>query len=207
MGCDGAPGCVGAPAPRRRPKRLALIKIACRPVAEALGDQPRPIDPRHLCREIGAQIQWDRPNRILHTVTPELKTSYIPQRYSGSNRIPILMIGALLGRTDEDIIVPTVGGDLLGARPVDLHIHALQALGARIEYRVMKKEGAYFAQAHQGLRGSIITLKYPSVGATENAILAAVRARAVLVSSLAHNLAGSRRQQSVSGRAQWVRQR
>ncbi len=131
----------------------------------------------NLCREIGAQIEWDRAKRILHTVTPELKTSYIPQRYSGSNRIPILMIGALLGRTDEDIIVPTVGGDLLGARPVDLHIHALQALGARIEYRLMKKEGAYFAQAHQGLRGSVITLKYPSVGATENAILAAVRAR------------------------------
>ena len=40
----------------------------------------------------------------------------------------------------------------------------------------MKKEGAYFAQAHQGLRGGVIHLSYPSVGATENAILAAIRA-------------------------------
>jgi UDP-N-acetylglucosamine 1-carboxyvinyltransferase len=131
----------------------------------------------NLCREIGSEIKWDKKNRTLEISTRELKTSYVPQRYSGSNRIPILMIGALLGRTDEDIIVPTIGGDLIGARPVDLHIHALQKLGARIEYREMKKEGAYFAQAHQGLKGSIITLNYPSVGATENTILAAVRAK------------------------------
>ncbi len=131
----------------------------------------------NLCREIGSEIQWDKKEKVLQIVTSELKTSYVPQRYSGSNRIPILMIGALLGRTDEDIIVPTIGGDLIGVRPVDLHIHALQKLGARIEYREMKKEGAYFAQAHQGLKGSIISLSYPSVGATENTILAAVRAK------------------------------
>ncbi|MBM3184268.1 MAG: UDP-N-acetylglucosamine 1-carboxyvinyltransferase, partial [Chlamydiae bacterium] len=102
---------------------------------------------------------------------------YVPQRYSGSNRIPILMIGALLGRTNEDIIVPTIGGDLIGARPIDLHISALHKLGARIEYRTMKKEGAYFAQAHEGLKGAVIELNYPSVGATENTILAAIRAK------------------------------
>lgn len=131
----------------------------------------------NLCREIGSEINWDKKNKILEIATPELKTSYVPQRYSGSNRIPILMIGALLGRTDQDIIVPTIGGDLIGSRPVDFHIHALQKLGARIEYREMKKEGAYFAQAHQGLKGAVITLNYPSVGATENCILAAVRAK------------------------------
>ncbi|MBX9744877.1 MAG: UDP-N-acetylglucosamine 1-carboxyvinyltransferase [Chlamydiales bacterium] len=131
----------------------------------------------NLCREIGSEITWDRKEKTLEIITRELKTSYIPQKYSGSNRIPILMIGALLGRTDEDIIVPTIGGDLIGSRPVDLHIHALQKLGARIEYREMKKEGAYLAQAHQGLKGAVISLSYPSVGATENTILAAVRAK------------------------------
>lgn len=131
----------------------------------------------NLCREIGSEITWDRKEKTLEIVTRELKTSYIPQKYSGSNRIPILMIGALLGRTDEDIIVPTIGGDLIGSRPVDLHIHALQKLGARIEYREMKKEGAYLAQAHHGLKGAVISLSYPSVGATENTILAAVRAK------------------------------
>lgn len=131
----------------------------------------------NLCREIGSEINWDKKEKTLEIYTPEVKTSYVPQRYSGSNRIPILMIGALLGRTNEDIIVPTIGGDLIGSRPVDLHIQALHKLGAKIEYRDMKKEGAYFAQAHQGLKGSIITLDYPSVGATENTILAAVRAK------------------------------
>ncbi len=131
----------------------------------------------NLCKEIGSEIQWDRKEKTLHIITRELKTSYVPQKYSGSNRIPILMIGALLGRTDEDIIVPTIGGDLIGSRPVDLHIHALQKLGARIEYREMKKEGAYLAQAHQGLKGAVISLDYPSVGATENTILAAIRAK------------------------------
>ena len=131
----------------------------------------------NLCREIGSEVTWDKEKRILEIVTKELKTAYIPQRYSGSNRIPILMIGALLGRTDEDIIVPTLGGDLLGSRPVNLHINSLQKLGAKIEYRDMKKEGAYLAQAHKGLSGAIIELEYPSVGATENTILAAVRAK------------------------------
>lgn len=131
----------------------------------------------NLCREIGSEVIWDKTKRVLEIETKELKTAYVPQRYSGSNRIPILMIGALLGRTNDDIIVPTVGGDQIGARPVDLHIGALQRLGARIEYREMKKEGAYFAQAHQGLQGTMISLNYPSVGATENTILAAVRAK------------------------------
>lgn len=130
----------------------------------------------NLCREIGSKIQWDKEKQILEIHTPHLTSSYVPQRYSGANRIPILMIGALLGRTDEDIIVPTIGGDLIGSRPVDFHVQALQKLGARIEYREMKKEGAYFAQAHKGLKGSLIEFNYPSVGATENAILAAVRA-------------------------------
>jgi len=134
-----------------------------------------------LCKEIGMQVDWDRDAGIMEVITPELKTSYIPQRFSGANRIPILMIGALLGRTDEDIIVPTVGGCAIGPRSVDFHIEALQKLGANIEYRGMKKEGAYFAHAHNGLKGTLINLPYPSVGATENTILAGITARGITV--------------------------
>jgi UDP-N-acetylglucosamine 1-carboxyvinyltransferase len=130
-----------------------------------------------LCQEIGMEVKWDREAGIMEVITKELKTSYVPQRFSGSNRIPILMIGALLGRTDQDIIVPTTGGCAIGPRPVDFHITALEQLGAVIEYRGMKREGAYFAHAHQGLKGTLINLPYPSVGATENTILAAVTAR------------------------------
>ncbi len=134
-----------------------------------------------LCREIGAEISWNREGGILETQTRELKTAYVPQRFSGSNRIPILMIGTLLGRTEEDIIVPTAGGCRIGKRPIDFHIQALEQLGASIEFREMKKEGAYFAHAHHGLRGAIIHLPYPSVGATENTILAASRAKGTTV--------------------------
>jgi UDP-N-acetylglucosamine 1-carboxyvinyltransferase len=130
-----------------------------------------------LCREVGSEIHWDRQEGVIEIITKDLKSLYIPQRFSGSNRIPILMIGALLARTDEDIIIPTTGGCKIGNRPVDFHIQALEKLGATIEYRVMKKEGAYFARAHNGLKGTVIHLDYPSVGATENSILAAVRAK------------------------------
>ncbi|MBN2479243.1 MAG: UDP-N-acetylglucosamine 1-carboxyvinyltransferase [Parachlamydiales bacterium] len=129
-----------------------------------------------LCKQIGMQVNWDKEKKILEAQTKEIKNSYIPQRFSGSNRIPILMIGSLLGRTTEDIIVPTLGGDELGARPLNFHMSALETLGAEIEYRGMKKEGAYFARAHKGLKGALITLPYPSVGATENTILASIRA-------------------------------
>lgn len=144
----------------------------------SIGDVEITID---LCKEIGSKVDWDREKGILEIVTKELKTSYISQRFSGANRIPILMIGALLGRTDEDIIVPTVGGDAIGKRSVDFHIAALTKLGASFEYREMKKEGAYLAHAHDGLTGNLIELPFPSVGATENSILAAVRAKGCTV--------------------------
>lgn len=134
-----------------------------------------------LCREIGMQVQWDRPNGFMEVVTRELRSSYVPQRFSGANRIPILMIGALLGRTDEDIIIPTVGGCNIGARSVNFHLQSLRKLGAVIEYRDMKREGAYFAHAHNGLTGTLVELPFPSVGATENVILAAITARGVTV--------------------------
>lgn len=134
-----------------------------------------------LCQELGMEVKWDREAGCIEAITRELKTSYVPQRFSGSNRIPILMIGALLGRTDQDIIVPTAGGCNIGKRPVDYHIQALEQLGAVIEYREMKREGAYFAHAHNGLKGNLITLPYPSVGATENTILAAVTAKGTTV--------------------------
>jgi UDP-N-acetylglucosamine 1-carboxyvinyltransferase len=130
-----------------------------------------------LCQEIGMEVSWDKNAKIIEAHTKELRSCYIPQKFSGVNRIPILMIGALLGRTSEDVIVPTSGGCNIGKRPVDFHISALEKLGAFIEYRKMQKEGAYIASAHEGLKGAHIDLPYPSVGATENSILAACRAK------------------------------
>lgn len=134
-----------------------------------------------LCQEIGSVINWDRAAGILEIQTKELATTYIPQRFSGANRVPILMIGALLGRTDEAIIVPTAGGCKIGPRPIDFHIEALKKLGATIELREMKREGAYFAQANHGMKGTLIHLPFPSVGATENTIMASIRAKGTTV--------------------------
>ena len=131
----------------------------------------------NLCKEIGMEVVWDREANTMKAVTKEVKSCYIPLRFSGSNRIPILMMGALLGRTRENIVIPTVGGCKIGKRPVDFHLMALEKLGAKVEYRMVKKESAYFARAKEGLKGTVITLPYPSVMATENSILAACRAK------------------------------
>jgi len=130
-----------------------------------------------LCREIGMDITWDRESGSMEVITKQIKTSYIPLHFSGSNRIPILTMGALLNRTREHIIVPTVGGCNIGKRPVDFHIAALETLGATIEERLIKKNRTYFVSAPHGLKGARIRLPYPSVMATENTILAACCAR------------------------------
>ncbi|MDX8431044.1 MAG: UDP-N-acetylglucosamine 1-carboxyvinyltransferase [Candidatus Algichlamydia australiensis] len=129
-----------------------------------------------LCKEVGAQITWDREKGALEIVTPKLIRTEVHQRFSGANRIPILMLGALLGRTQEPITVPTMGGCKIGKRPVDFHIQALEQMGAKID-SISREDGrAYVAQAKM-LKGSIIHLPYPSVGATENAIFAGCRAK------------------------------
>lgn len=131
----------------------------------------------NLCKEIGMEVKWEREVGRMEVITKEIKSSYVPLNFTGANRIPILMMGALLGRTRENIIVPTVGGCKIGKRPVDFHVMALEKLGAIVEYRTIKNEHAYFAHAPEGMKGSVVELPYPSVMATENAILAACRAK------------------------------
>ncbi len=132
-----------------------------------------------MCQEVGMEYLWDRQAKVLEVQTKELKTTYIPQRFSGSNRVPILMVGALLARSEEDIVVPLLSGT--EARPVDFHVEALRTLGATIELNMSRREGALQAFAPHGLKGGIIEFPYPSVGATENAILAAVTARGTTI--------------------------
>ena len=90
--------------------------------------------------------------------------------YSGLNRMPILCLPVLLHRFGQ-ARVPLVGGDGIGARPVDFHREALTAMGAEVH---IDEDGITAAGA---LRGADITLRYPSVGATESVLLAAVLAQ------------------------------
>ena len=122
-----------------------------------------------LCRTIGSVITFEKGN--LKIYTPEIKNSKVGF-LSRRNRIPILALGPLLARVGE-AEVPILGGDKIGPRPVDIHIAALTAMGATIEI----KPDRYVAYAKDGLRGALIENRYPSVGATENTILAAVLAK------------------------------
>jgi len=88
-------------------------------------------------------------------------------------RASFFVIGALVGRKGE-AIVPLPGGCNIGARPIDLHVRGLEALGAQVEIR----QGKVHARAMNGkhLVGGHFCLDYPSVGATETLMMAAALA-------------------------------
>lgn len=120
-----------------------------------------------LCRNLGSMIT--RKGTSLHLHTPKITNTKV-RRQSRSNRLSVLAISPLLHRAGE-AEVPMVGGDAIGPRPVNFHIESLRLMGTTIE----ETPEGYTAHA-QKLHGASITLPYPSVGATENVILAAVLA-------------------------------
>ncbi|WP_460774192.1 UDP-N-acetylglucosamine 1-carboxyvinyltransferase [Microbacterium sp. GXF7504] len=92
--------------------------------------------------------------------------------HAGASRIPILFCGPLLHRLGQAFI-PDLGGCRIGDRPIDFHLDALRKFGAVVE----KLPSGIRLSAPQGLHGASIHLPYPSVGATEQVLLTAVRAR------------------------------
>ena len=114
---------------------------------------------------IGAGVE--RHGQSLTVTPPTDAVPTVPLSFSGLNRIPVLMLGPLLHLTGE-AFVPRVGGDTIGARPVDFHVEMLRALGAEVEV----SDVGISAKCTR-LRGAIIELPYPSVGATESALLSA----------------------------------
>lgn len=118
-----------------------------------------------ILRAIGAGVT--RSNGTLEVTPPEEAKPEVPLSFSGLNRIPVLLLGPLLHLTGE-AFVPRVGGDRIGGRPVNFHVKALRALGAEVEVT----DDGIRARCRR-LRGAIIELPYPSVGATESALLSA----------------------------------
>lgn len=94
--------------------------------------------------------------------------------HAGSSRIPILFCGPLLHRLGEAFI-PNLGGCQIGDRPIDFHLSTLKKFGAVVE----KTEQGIYISAPNGLKGAVIELPYPSVGATEQTLLTAVRAKGI----------------------------
>lgn len=94
--------------------------------------------------------------------------------HAGASRIPILFCGPLLHRLGQAFI-PDLGGCRIGDRPIDFHLDALRKFGATVD----KLPSGIRLTAKRGLHGASIHLPYPSVGATEQVLLTAVRARGV----------------------------
>jgi UDP-N-acetylglucosamine 1-carboxyvinyltransferase len=94
--------------------------------------------------------------------------------HAGSSRIPILFCGPLLHRLGEAFI-PDLGGCHIGDRPIDFHLEVLRNFGAVIE----KLPTGIRMSAPNGLHGAKVALPYPSVGATEQVLLSAVRAEGI----------------------------
>lgn len=94
--------------------------------------------------------------------------------HAGSSRIPILFCGPLLHQLGE-AFVPDLGGCHIGDRPINFHLDALRAFGAEVE----KSPEGIALRAPTRLTGAKVELPYPSVGATEQVLLTAVRAKGV----------------------------
>jgi UDP-N-acetylglucosamine 1-carboxyvinyltransferase len=94
--------------------------------------------------------------------------------HAGSSRIPILFCGPLLHQLGEAFI-PQLGGCQIGDRPIDFHLDVLRSFGATVE----KQTDGIRLSAPNGLVGTKIELPYPSVGATEQVLLSATRARGI----------------------------
>jgi UDP-N-acetylglucosamine 1-carboxyvinyltransferase len=119
---------------------------------------------------IGMQHEWVD-EHTLRVQTPEIRATFVAQEYSGMNRLPILLLAPLHHRAGT-ATVPMLGGCRIGPRPVDFHVAILSEMGGAVE----ETKTEYTLTGPQ-LQGTHVVLPYPSVGATETALLAATLGR------------------------------
>ena len=148
-----------------------------------LTNMPRLADTRFLGRllqRLGTEVAEIQdgagPETLLHT--PEIVSAFASYDLVRKMRASFNVLGPLIARTGH-AKVSLPGGCSIGARPVDLHLKALEALGARIDLH----EGYVYAQAPRGLKGAEIEFPFVSVGATEHTLLACVLAEGETVIS------------------------
>ncbi len=146
-----------------------------------LTNMPRLADTKFLGRllqELGVGVTErdgaDGQETLFHAAA--LTSTFAPYDLVRQMRASFNVLGPLLARTGE-AKVSLPGGCTIGARPVDLHLQALTAMGAEIEL----DEGYVIARTPNGLKGAEIEFPFVSVGATEHALLAAVLADGVTV--------------------------
>ncbi len=132
-----------------------------------------------LLKFIGLKIKIKNSKRIIEIVNNKKKINTLaPYRLVKTMRAGVLVLGPLITKYKK-AKVSLPGGCAIGTRPVDLHLFALKKLGAKIKI----KDGYILAEAKKGLRGTKIKFPSISVGATENALLAACGAKGKTVLS------------------------
>ena len=124
---------------------------------------------KEICQSLGSDIQIK--NDVLISKTESVKNYHIEEALGNKTRIAILLAGPLLLRTGKAEI-PVPGGCKIGSRPVNFHIDSLEKLGCNVSIK-----DDYFVLQADGLKGNNIHLQYPSVGATENIIIASSLAK------------------------------
>ncbi len=121
-------------------------------------------------RDLGVVVDHPADN-IYEIASGDVEWLFVPLEAAAKMRASFMLLGPLLARFGR-VIISNPGGDRIGRRPVDLHVEAMRALGASIEYR----NGYYFATSPGRLRGGEIRFPFVSVMGTENAMLAATLA-------------------------------
>jgi len=122
----------------------------------------------HLLASLGVQVEQDRRRERIYLCAHSINTTTAPYGPVRLMRASFLIMGPLLARMGAAEI-PLPGGCAIGTRPIDLHIKGFSSLGASAEMR-----GGCISTAAQSLSGTTLYLDFPSVGATENLLMAAV---------------------------------
>jgi len=129
-----------------------------------------------LLQSLGAEVTQLQGGQVLALSSHALTGSRADYDIVRKMRASILVLGPLVARCGRaEVSLP--GGCAIGARPVDLHLRGLEALGAALDLR----DGYVHATAPRGLRGGVVAFPFVSVGATENVLMAAVLARGTTV--------------------------
>ncbi|GMA25363.1 UDP-N-acetylglucosamine 1-carboxyvinyltransferase [Luteimicrobium album] len=155
-------------------------------VASVLGETPSELRNVPQIRDVnvvtgllelhGVRVDSDPVAGTLRLDPRDVESAHVADidAHAGSSRIPILFCGPLLHRLGEAFI-PDLGGCHIGDRPINYHLDILRQFGAVVD----KREQGIHIRAPRGLHGTKVELPYPSVGATEQLLLTAVRADGV----------------------------
>ncbi|MFI3230223.1 MAG: UDP-N-acetylglucosamine 1-carboxyvinyltransferase [bacterium] len=131
-----------------------------------------------LLEELGVNITKDEEHKQVKINTKNIKNKEVSYELVKKIRASFLLAGPLLSRFKKAVI-QMPGGCPIGVRPIDLHLKGFKLLGATIK----QEHGVITMEAKEGLKGAEIYLDFPSVGATENLIMAGVLAEGTTIIS------------------------